>query len=357
MVTITGTNFTGTTQVDFGSVSATSFTVNSNTSITATAPAEAAGIVDITVTKSGTSAAGAADHYTYQAPQPPTLAPIASQTDTAGLPLAVTLQGSDPDGDTLTYAASAETQTYWLQQTFGFYEDQGGYYTNDRGQEEVYLRAKVSVNGYNTGGMAPWYYILPNGSLYEFTPSYANPALDGVLVAQLGAAVYNDPSLLWTAREHRSAGHTGGLGEPVNDRSRRRLHRHLRGCRHASDGQSVATSSFTVTVSQPPTLAPIASQTDTAGLPLAVTLQGSDPDGDTLTYAASAETQTYWLQQTFGFYEDQGGNYTNDRGQEEEYLRAKVSVNGYNTGGIDPWYYILPNGASTSSLLRTRIRA
>ena len=123
-----------------------------------------------------------------------------------------------------------------------------------------------------------------------------------------------------------------------------------------SDGQSVATSSFPVTVYQPPKLAPIASQTDTAGLPLAVTLQGSDPDGDTLTYAASAETQTYWLQQTYGFYEDQGGYYNNDRGQEEEYLRAKVSVNGYNTGGIDPWYYILPNGFSTSSLLRTRIR-
>ena len=69
-----------------------------------------------------------------------------------------------------------------------------------RGQQEEYLRAKVSVNGYNTGGTDPWYYILPNGSLYEFTPSYANPALDGALVVQLGPAVYNDPSLLWNAQ-------------------------------------------------------------------------------------------------------------------------------------------------------------
>ena len=52
-MTITGTNFTGTTQVYFGSVAATSFTVNSDTSITATAPAEAAGTVDVTVYNAG----------------------------------------------------------------------------------------------------------------------------------------------------------------------------------------------------------------------------------------------------------------------------------------------------------------
>ena len=66
VVTITGTNFTGTTQVDFGSVAATSFTVNSNTSITATAPAEAAGTVDVTVYNAGASATSAADDFTYQ---------------------------------------------------------------------------------------------------------------------------------------------------------------------------------------------------------------------------------------------------------------------------------------------------
>jgi hypothetical protein len=65
VVTITGTNFTGTTQVLFGSVGATTFTVNSDTSITATAPAEAAGPVDISVYNAGPSATSAADIYTY----------------------------------------------------------------------------------------------------------------------------------------------------------------------------------------------------------------------------------------------------------------------------------------------------
>ena len=55
-VTITGTNFTGATQVRFGAVPATTFTVNSDTSVTATSPSEAPGIVDLSVTTgSGTS--------------------------------------------------------------------------------------------------------------------------------------------------------------------------------------------------------------------------------------------------------------------------------------------------------------
>ena len=66
-VTITGTGFTGATLVSFGSSPATSFTVNSNTSITATSPAgTATSLVDITVTgPGGTSAITTADHFTY----------------------------------------------------------------------------------------------------------------------------------------------------------------------------------------------------------------------------------------------------------------------------------------------------
>ena len=65
-VTVTGTGFTGTSAVAFGTVPATSFTVNSDTSITATVPAGAVGIDDVTVTTpGGTSATSAADQYVY----------------------------------------------------------------------------------------------------------------------------------------------------------------------------------------------------------------------------------------------------------------------------------------------------
>lgn len=66
-VEITGTGFSeGVADVVFDSTSATSFTVDSDTQITAVAPAHAAGEVDVTVEKTaGTSATGAATAFTY----------------------------------------------------------------------------------------------------------------------------------------------------------------------------------------------------------------------------------------------------------------------------------------------------
>ncbi|MGD0861986.1 MAG: VWA domain-containing protein [Candidatus Limnocylindrales bacterium] len=66
-VSISGEYFTGATSVAFGGAPATSFTVNSDTSITATAPARASGtIVDVIVTTpGGTSALTSADQYRY----------------------------------------------------------------------------------------------------------------------------------------------------------------------------------------------------------------------------------------------------------------------------------------------------
>jgi alpha-tubulin suppressor-like RCC1 family protein len=64
-VTITGASFTGASAVKFGSTSATSFKVNSDSSITTVSPA-GTGTVDVTVTTpSGTSATSAADRFTY----------------------------------------------------------------------------------------------------------------------------------------------------------------------------------------------------------------------------------------------------------------------------------------------------
>ncbi len=68
-VTIQGTDFTGATVVNFGVTAATPFTVNSATKITATAPAHAAGLVDVTITTpGGVSATSFADNYTYVTP-------------------------------------------------------------------------------------------------------------------------------------------------------------------------------------------------------------------------------------------------------------------------------------------------
>jgi hypothetical protein len=83
-VTITGTNLSGATAVSFGGTAATAFTVNSATSISATSPAHAVGIVDVTVTTSGgTSSTSASDQFTYTAPTPtpsPTVTPTPTPT-------------------------------------------------------------------------------------------------------------------------------------------------------------------------------------------------------------------------------------------------------------------------------------
>jgi secreted PhoX family phosphatase len=68
-VTITGVGFTGATAVMFGGTAATWFAVTSDTSITATTPAESAATVDVTVTAAnGTSATISGDQYTFAAP-------------------------------------------------------------------------------------------------------------------------------------------------------------------------------------------------------------------------------------------------------------------------------------------------
>ena len=70
-VTITGTGFTGATNVKFGQTSASNFNVASDTQITATSPA-GKGIVDVIVTApGGTSAINTADKFTYTPPPPP----------------------------------------------------------------------------------------------------------------------------------------------------------------------------------------------------------------------------------------------------------------------------------------------
>jgi len=98
-VTITGTNLSGATAVKFGSTNATGFTVNSNTQITATAPAGSAGTVDITVTTSeGTSTTNAGDQYVYvTAPTVTSILPTAGPT---GGGTSVVITGSNLTGTT-----------------------------------------------------------------------------------------------------------------------------------------------------------------------------------------------------------------------------------------------------------------
>lgn len=66
-VTISGSNFTGATEVKFGAIEAKKFAVGSETTITAESPAGTAGTVNVTVTTAGgTSAITSKDHFKYK---------------------------------------------------------------------------------------------------------------------------------------------------------------------------------------------------------------------------------------------------------------------------------------------------
>lgn len=110
VVEITGTNFTGATAVTFGTTAATSFEVNSSTSITAVAPALAAGTVFVRViTPAGTSADVAAAQYTASATIPVITSISPSSGPTAG-GTTVTITGTGFTGTTaVSFGGTAAT--------------------------------------------------------------------------------------------------------------------------------------------------------------------------------------------------------------------------------------------------------
>ena len=91
-ITILGTNFTNVSAVKFGNIPATSYVVNSTSSITAMVPAEAAGVVDVTVTNSAaTSGTSAVDLYTFQSNAPTvTGLSVSSGSISGGAPVTIT---------------------------------------------------------------------------------------------------------------------------------------------------------------------------------------------------------------------------------------------------------------------------
>jgi hypothetical protein len=109
VVSITGTNLTGATAVNFGANAATSVMVNSATSVTATSPAGSAGVVDVTVTTpGGTSATSAADQFTYIAP--PTVTAVSPNKGPTGGGTVVSITGTNLTGATaVNFGGNAAT--------------------------------------------------------------------------------------------------------------------------------------------------------------------------------------------------------------------------------------------------------
>jgi hypothetical protein len=107
-VTITGTNLSPATAVEFGSNNAASFTVNSETSITAVSPA-GTGTADVTVTTlCGTSLTSEADRFTYA----PTVNKVEPTSGPAAGGTSVTITGTGLTGATAVKFGSNNAASY-----------------------------------------------------------------------------------------------------------------------------------------------------------------------------------------------------------------------------------------------------
>ncbi|MDP9360481.1 MAG: IPT/TIG domain-containing protein, partial [Acidobacteriota bacterium] len=93
VVTISGSGFSSNATVKFGGTSATNVTVPSSTSITATAPAHAAGKVDVVVTNGDSQSATLAQAFTYAAAGP-TISSISPSTGSTVGGTLITITGT-----------------------------------------------------------------------------------------------------------------------------------------------------------------------------------------------------------------------------------------------------------------------
>lgn len=100
-VTITGTSFTGVTEVKFGTAKAASFTVNSATSITAVSPTGTTGVAEVTVaTPHGESGVnGKAADFPYEAPTITSVSPTGG-SKAGGTPVTIVGSGFAPGSTT-----------------------------------------------------------------------------------------------------------------------------------------------------------------------------------------------------------------------------------------------------------------
>lgn len=219
-------------------------------------------------------------------------APILTISDQTMSPLddtlVMTLSGSDADNDPITYVAgillSPEAEAYGYDITYGLYTNQGdidnNYWQNLFGQNEKHIR-----------GSADSYYLLADGSFYEFNGSMAASTFLGTL----DSSYYADPFKLYNAIPTVDpvigvsiTGNQLTLDPPGGFSGTFRV------AATAVDGITATTTIFTVTVvNQSPTLTAISDQTLARTTDsIDVALSATDGDGDPMTYTASIVPQS-----------------------------------------------------------------
>lgn len=207
---------------------------------------------------------------------------ITGQTVKSGTARTIDLPATDADGDILTYSAriaGSAARAYELDQQLGL-RFGGDYYTNWVGAQEKWM----------LGNNSQWYFIAPDGSLYNWTGKFGPLAQAGTLIATLSPSFHANPRLLHDAVKppvsvsvsgrqltiSTPADYKGSFGVEIN----------------SADGIASTTATFQVWANpnRSPVMDLIADQKMTEKETLTVPLSATDSDGDALTFSARVLT-------------------------------------------------------------------
>lgn len=250
----------------------------------------------------------------------PVISEIGDQSVLVGFEqLVVDLSAIDADGDSLTYEVTVSgALASEIMAEHSLYEIDGvtDYAINWGSQSEKWLQG-------NNG----WYFLLPDGSLNQWSGSFENSAQ----LASFSTDVYDDPQLLLNGEAPdilaeivdgqlviSSGSQTGTINIEVA----------------VSDGVDSVSTSFSLEVTNTAPEVSIADQVATSGMPLYVELSTVDADGQELVYTVQVlGDELLTLDNEHGFWS--GGNYyDNYLGQNERWIRDSDNQ----------WHYLLPNG-------------
>lgn len=250
----------------------------------------------------------------------PTIEPIADQTVSIYGQITLDVAASDEDGDDLTMHVQVEgSLASQLRDEFGLHAVEGlsNWGENWGGQQEKWIQ----------GNDDDWFFLLPDGGLYQWTGSFT----DSLQVGQLATEFHDDPQQLIDTNPAPL------LAEFVNGQLVLTPQGQIGTFDVAvtvSDAMETAQTAFSVNVTNTAPTLNLENQTVVAGIPLTIDLPSSDADGHAITYSVEViGDQLSVLDAEHEFWSN-GNYYTNHVGSQERWIRSQSG----------DWHFLLPDG-------------